>query len=116
MATVRTEINPEEVVNVAAVAHRSPFRYPGGKTWLVPRIRRWLRSLNPRPRELAEPFVTLGWLPPESTAGLAQDPYPYGVRSNQKVLETIAQYSHEQGLTPRVMDLGEVFAPATMDL
>ena len=57
MATVRTEINPEEVVNVAAVAHRSPFRYPGGKTWLVPRIRRWLRSLNPRPRELAEPFA-----------------------------------------------------------
>src|SRR5437763_16463580 len=57
MAIVRTEINPGEVVNVAAVAHRSPFRYPGGKTWLVPRIRRWLRSLNPRPRELAEPFA-----------------------------------------------------------
>ena len=67
-------------------------------------------------RELAEPFLTLGWLPPEAARGLAQDPYPYGVRSNQKVLETIAQYSHEQGLTPRVMDLGEVFAPATMDL
>ncbi len=46
-----------EVVNVAAVPHRSPFRYPGGKTWLVPRIRQWLSSLNPRPRELAEPFA-----------------------------------------------------------
>lgn len=45
------------VVNVAAVAHRSPFRYPGGKTWLVPRIRQWLKSLNPSPRELAEPFA-----------------------------------------------------------
>ena len=30
---------PEKVVNVASVPHRSPFRYPGGKTWLVPRIR-----------------------------------------------------------------------------
>ena len=32
-----------EVVNVASVRKLSPFRYPGGKTWLVPRIRRWLR-------------------------------------------------------------------------
>src|SRR4051794_19682151 len=46
-----------EVVNVAAVTHRSPFRYPGGKTWLVPRIRQWLRSLAPAPKELAEPFA-----------------------------------------------------------
>lgn len=47
----------EDVVNIASVPHRSPFRYPGGKTWLVPRIREWLKSLSPRPRELAEPFA-----------------------------------------------------------
>ncbi len=29
-------------VNVATVPQRSPLRYPGGKTWLVPHIRRWL--------------------------------------------------------------------------
>ena len=46
-----------QVVNVATVIHRSPFRYPGGKTWLVPRIRQWLKSLSPAPRELAEPFA-----------------------------------------------------------
>jgi DNA adenine methylase len=58
MATARlNRIGPSDVVNVAAVAHRSPFRYPGGKTWLVPRIREWLKSLNPRPVELAEPFA-----------------------------------------------------------
>src|SRR5439155_466894 len=57
MATARADFNSEEIVNVAAVAHRSPFRYPGGKTWLVPRIRQWLRSLDPKPRELAEPFA-----------------------------------------------------------
>jgi 4,5-dihydroxyphthalate decarboxylase len=44
------------------------------------------------------------------------DPYPYGVRSNQKVLETVAQYSYEQGLTPRLMEMEEVFAPSTLDL
>jgi len=46
-----------QVVNVATVIHRSPFRYPGGKTWLVPRIRQWLKSLSPAPCELAEPFA-----------------------------------------------------------
>ena len=29
-------------VNVASVPQRSPLRYPGGKTWLVPHIRHWL--------------------------------------------------------------------------
>lgn len=37
---------------------RSPFRYPGGKTWLVPRFRQWLRSLPESGREeLIEPFA-----------------------------------------------------------
>jgi DNA adenine methylase len=47
----------EKVVNVASVPHRSPFRYPGGKTWLVPRVRQWLGSLPARPRLLVEPFA-----------------------------------------------------------
>ncbi len=45
------------VVNVASVPHRSPFRYPGGKTWLVPLLRRWLVSLDTRPAEFCEPFA-----------------------------------------------------------
>ncbi|MBI1336517.1 MAG: DNA adenine methylase [Phycisphaera sp.] len=36
---------------------RSPFRYPGGKTWLIPRIRQWIRSLEHRPTLLVEPFT-----------------------------------------------------------
>lgn len=46
-----------EVVNVASVPQRSPFRYPGGKTWLVPRIRQWLASLERKPTEFIEPFA-----------------------------------------------------------
>lgn len=45
------------IINVASVKHRSPFRYPGGKTWLVPRVRRWLLSLPKRPSEFFEPFA-----------------------------------------------------------
>lgn len=45
------------IVNVASVPQRSPFRYPGGKTWLVPYIRKWLSSLKTRPSDFIEPFV-----------------------------------------------------------
>lgn len=48
---------PPEVVNVAQVPQRSPFRYPGGKTWLVPYVRHWLQSLNFKPNEFIEPFA-----------------------------------------------------------
>ena len=45
------------IVNVASVPQRSPFRYPGGKTWLVPVIRQWLKGRPRRPVELIEPFA-----------------------------------------------------------
>ena len=44
-------------VNVASVPQRSPFRYPGGKTWFVPTFRRWLRTKLSKPSLLIEPFV-----------------------------------------------------------
>jgi DNA adenine methylase len=34
----------ENVINVASVPKRSPFRYPGGKTWLIPTVRNWLKQ------------------------------------------------------------------------
>jgi len=47
--------NPK-VVNVASVPQRSPFRYPGGKTWLVPVVRKWLKQNNEN-KKLIEPFA-----------------------------------------------------------
>ena len=47
---------------------------------------------------------------------LATDPMVYGVKQNRKVLETITQYVHEQGLAKRRVPLEEMFAPSTMDL
>ncbi|PKO61225.1 MAG: DNA methyltransferase [Betaproteobacteria bacterium HGW-Betaproteobacteria-18] len=43
-------------MNVASVPQRSPFRYPGGKTWFIPELRRWLAQ-RPRPHLLVEPFA-----------------------------------------------------------
>ncbi len=51
------DLDTRKPVNVASVPQRSPFRYPGGKTWLVPYIRSWLRSKTSRPAILIEPFA-----------------------------------------------------------
>jgi DNA adenine methylase len=48
---------PHGVVNVASIQKLSPFRYPGGKTWLVPQIYKWIRSLNFKPKTFIEPFA-----------------------------------------------------------
>ena len=54
--TAVSEVSFDSIVNVASVPHRSPFRYPGGKTWLVPLVRLWLQSVQPV-TELVEPFA-----------------------------------------------------------
>lgn len=45
------------LINVASVPQRSPFRYPGGKTWLIPTVRQWLKQENKTAKELIEPFA-----------------------------------------------------------
>jgi len=52
------EIQPlDRPINVSSIPLRSPFRYPGGKTWLVPRVRQWLTSLSFQVSEFIEPFA-----------------------------------------------------------
>src|SRR5258706_15692957 len=68
----RVSYTATKPINVASVPQRSPFRYPGGKTWLGPRIRPWLaprtrqqHGLRPRrPVEFLEPFVGGGIISP----------------------------------------------------
>ena len=47
---------------------------------------------------------------------IGDDPFPYGIKANRAMLETIVGYSHEQGLTPRRMKVEELFAESTLDL
>jgi 4,5-dihydroxyphthalate decarboxylase len=44
------------------------------------------------------------------------DPFPYGVKENRKMLETIIEYSHEQGLTTQKLKIGDLFAQSTLDI
>jgi len=52
------ELNKKDKpTNIAQVRHLSPFRYPGGKTWLVPEVRRCLLSASKSPKFFVEPFA-----------------------------------------------------------
>ena len=51
------DVETTRPVNVASVPQRSPFRYPGGKTWLVPYVRSWLAGRTPSVGVLVEPFA-----------------------------------------------------------
>jgi 4,5-dihydroxyphthalate decarboxylase len=46
----------------------------------------------------------------------ANDPLAYGFKAARPVLETVAQYVHEQGLAPRPVALSELFAASTLDM
>jgi 4,5-dihydroxyphthalate decarboxylase len=44
------------------------------------------------------------------------DPFPYGIKANRKMLETLVDFSHEQGLTEKRLNVEELFAESTRDL
>jgi 4,5-dihydroxyphthalate decarboxylase len=47
---------------------------------------------------------------------IGDDPFPFGIKANRAMLDTIIGYSHEQGLTPRRLKIDELFAESTLDL
>jgi DNA adenine methylase len=47
----------QRIVNVASVRQLSPFRYPGGKTWLVPEVKLWLSQKSKKPGHFVELFA-----------------------------------------------------------
>jgi 4,5-dihydroxyphthalate decarboxylase len=65
---------------------------------------------------MLEQYYELGLLEEKTRDVLAGDPTAYGLKAARPVLETIAQYLHEQGLTDRRVGLEEVFAESTLDL
>jgi 4,5-dihydroxyphthalate decarboxylase len=70
---------------------------------------------NRRRIEHVEYYCRAGLVNEESAEALKQPLVVHGIKANRLTLETAATYSHEQGLTPRLMKLEDVFAKTTMD-
>jgi 4,5-dihydroxyphthalate decarboxylase len=46
---------------------------------------------------------------------MGHDFWAYGVERNRAAIEAIARYSAQQGLASRVLDIAELFAPASLE-
>jgi 4,5-dihydroxyphthalate decarboxylase len=71
-----------------------------------------------RNREMAfeaNSYVWLDLLCEDLIATFGPDPFPYGFKKNEKMLDTITQYSYEQGLTPSKIHPSELFFSSTLD-
>lgn len=81
--TLFNSLQDNTVVNVASVPQRSPFRYPGGKTWLVPHVRQWL----------AAPIRQQYALPPTFPTCLIEPFAGGGITSLTAVAERFVEYA-----------------------
>ncbi len=62
--------------------------------------------------------ATLPWLAAEVAETqelMGADYWPYGVERNRTSIETMTRWSFEQGLTPRRLDIEELFVPSTLE-
>ena len=64
--------------------------------------------------EQAEYYFETGILPSAAQKAFAAPLITHGVAANRKVIETIAQYSLEQGLTPKLTQLEDLFPPSML--
>jgi 4,5-dihydroxyphthalate decarboxylase len=87
--------------------------------WLALNILKAFRQANDiadREREEHVAYhVATGRLSSAARDALRERFVHHGVKSNRRVLETAAQYSFEQGLTPRLMQLEEIFAHSMLE-
>jgi 4,5-dihydroxyphthalate decarboxylase len=90
-------------------------RHPWAVLNLLKAFERANEIANRERVEHAEYHVATGLLPREAAEALRTPVVRHGIRANRKTLETAARYSHEQGLTPRVVKLEEVFAASAME-
>jgi len=61
-------------------------------------------------------YFDTGLMDPAGASAMKLDPKAYGMKSSRTVVETIARYVHEQGLTDRVVQVEEMFAPSTLEV
>ena len=64
--------------------------------------------------ETGSPKASFAWLQPlieEEQSIIGKDWYPYGIEANRPTIEALLQYTIEQGLSDRRLQVEELFAP-----
>ncbi|MDP4594618.1 MAG: ABC transporter substrate-binding protein, partial [Beijerinckiaceae bacterium] len=73
-------------------------------------------SVDAAVRKTMEDYVNCGLVERGALTMFDADPKGYGLQNSRKVIETIAQYVFEQGLTDRLVKVEELFGPAMMEM
>lgn len=67
--------------------------------------------------ETGSPKASFAWLQSmieEEQQIIGKDWYPYGITPNKETIEALLQYTFEQGLSDRLLQIEDLFAPSTM--
>src|SRR5579862_1173568 len=103
-------------INHGMVVKRAVFEQ---NPWMVLNILKAFHHANDiadaERREHVAYHLETGLVPPDYRQALATRLVMHGLKANRTVLETAARYSHQQGLTPRIMAMEELFAPNALD-
>jgi len=103
-------------INHAVVVKREiAERHPWVILNLYKAFERALALAERRRTEHVGDHVATGLIDAAAADALAQPLYRHGVKANRAILETCARYSHEQGLTPRLMTIDDLFAASTLE-
>jgi 4,5-dihydroxyphthalate decarboxylase len=68
-------------------------------------------------QDAGSPKASFAWLQPlieEEQRIIGPDWYAYGTAANKETLEALLTFTHEQGLTDRLLTVQDLFAPATL--
>ncbi len=112
----RTKIFP--VMHTVALREEFYERYP----WVAQSLCKAFAEAKRICQESMYEFSALKYMLAWSIAEMEEErdlfgdnPWPYGLEANRHVLETLVQYSHEQGLIKKRMNIEGLFAPNTLD-
>jgi 4,5-dihydroxyphthalate decarboxylase len=89
-------------------------RHPWALTNILKAFNKANEFTNRRRVEHAEYYFETGILPAPAQKAFAAPLITHGVAANRTVLETIARYSLEQGLTPKLTKLEDLYPPSML--
>jgi 4,5-dihydroxyphthalate decarboxylase len=103
-------------INHGMVVKRTVFER---EPWVVINILKAFHEANDiaekERREHVAYHLETGLVPPDYRKALSTRVITHGLKANRSTLETAARYSHQQGLTPRVMAMEDLFAPNALE-
>ncbi len=104
-------------INHAMVMKRSVFeKYPWAPINIFHAFMAAKQDVEKETLATLDSYFDTGLLDNAARKAVSTDVKSYGLKEAGKVLETVAQYVHEQGLTPHRVKLEQIFAPCTLAL